>query len=86
MNNKVYTKFVYGYDRIEGTDDLVKNPKEDKMIRKMMRLKESGKSYGEIVNYLNRNKYRNKSGNKFSRGNVYGILNRRIKENYSYVG
>ena len=85
-NNKVYTKSVYGFDRVEGTDDLVKNQKEDKMIRKMIRLKESGKSYGEIVNYLNRNKYRNKSGNKFSRGNVYGILNRRINENYSYVG
>jgi DNA invertase Pin-like site-specific DNA recombinase len=85
-NNKVYTKSVYGFDRVEGTDDLVKNQKEDKMIRKMIRLKESGKSYGEIVNYLNRNKYRNKSGNKFSRGNVYGILNRRIDKNYSYVG
>ena len=85
-NNKVYTKSVYGFDRVEGTDDLVKNQKEDKMIRKMIRLKESGKSYGEIVNYLNRNKYRNKSGNKFSRGNVYGILNRRINKNYSYVG
>ena len=85
-NNKVYTKSVYGFDRVEGTDDLVKNQKEDKMIRKMIRLKESGKSYGEIVNYLNRNKYRNKSGNKFSRGNVYGILKRRNNENYSYVG
>ncbi len=83
-SNKVYTKSVYGFDRVG--DDLIENPKEDKMIRKMMRLKDSGKSYGEIVNYLNRNKYRNKSGNKFSRGNVYGILNRRIKENYSYCG
>ena len=52
----------------------------------MVRLKESGKSYGEIMNYLNRNKYRNKSGNKFSRGNVYGILKRRIDKNYTYVG
>jgi len=85
-NNKVYTKFVYGFDRVEGTADLIKNEKENKMIRKMLRLKGNGKSYGEIVNYLNRNKYRNKSGNKFTRGNVYGILNRRIKENYSYVG
>jgi len=83
-SNKVYTKSVYGFDRVG--DDLVENLKEEKMIRKMMRLKNSGKSYGEIVNYLNRNKYRNKSGNKFSRGNVYGILNRRIKENYSYCG
>ena len=86
MNNKVYTKFVYGFDREDGTDDLIKNEKENKMIRKMLRLKDSGSSYGEIVNYLNRNKYRNKSGNKFSRGNVYGILKRRNNENYSYVG
>ena len=85
-NNKVYTKSVYGFDRVEGTDDLIKNEKENKMIRKMLRLKDSGRSYGEIVNYLNRNKYRNKSGNKFSRGNVYGILKRRNNENYSYVG
>jgi len=85
-NNKVYTKSVYGFDRVEGTDDLIKNEKENKMIRKMLRLKDSGRSYGEIVNYLNRNKYRNKSGNKFTRGNIYGILNRRINENYSYVG
>jgi len=85
-NNKVYTKSVYGFDRVEGTDDLIENEKENKMIRKMLRLKDSGRSYGEIVNYLNRNKYRNKSGNKFSRGNVYGILKRRINENYSYVG
>ena len=85
-NNKVYTKSVYGFDRVEGTDDLIENEKENKMIRKMLRLKDSGSSYGEIVNYLNRNKYRNKSGNKFSRGNVYGILNRRIDKNYSYVG
>jgi DNA invertase Pin-like site-specific DNA recombinase len=85
-NNKVYTKSVYGFDRVEGTDDLIENEKENKMIRKMLRLKDSGRSYGEIVNYLNRNKYRNKSGNKFSRGNVYGILKRRNNENYSYVG
>ena len=85
-NNKVYTKSVYGFDRVDGTDDLIENEKENKMIRKMLRLKDSGRSYGEIVNYLNRNKYRNKSGNKFSRGNVYGILKRRNNENYSYVG
>jgi DNA invertase Pin-like site-specific DNA recombinase len=85
-NNKVYTKSVYGFDRVDGTDDLIENEKENKMIKKMLRLKDSGRSYGEIVNYLNRNKYRNKSGNKFSRGNVYGILKRRNNENYSYVG
>ena len=83
-NNKVYSKIPYGFDRVG--DDLVENSKEGKMIRKMMRLRNSGKSYGEIVDYLNRNRYKNKSGNKFSRGNVYGILNRRIKENYSYLG
>lgn len=83
-NNQVYTKSVYGFDRVG--NNLIENPKEEKMIRKMVRLKESGKSYGEIMNYLNRNKYRNKSGNKFSRGNVYGILKRRIDKNYTYVG
>ena len=83
-NNQVYTKSVYGFDRVG--NNLIENPKEEKMIRKMVRLKESGKSYGEIMNYLNRNKYRKKSGNKFSRGNVYGILKRRIDKNYTYVG
>ena len=83
-NNKVYSKIPYGYDRVG--DDLVENSKEGKMIRKMMRLRNSGKSYGEIVDYLNRNRYKNKSGNKFSRGNVSWLINSRLKENYSYIG
>jgi len=83
-NNKVYSKIPYGYDRVG--DDLVENSKEDKMIRKMMRLRNSGKSYGEIVDYLNRNRYKNKSGNKFSRGNVSWLISSRLKENYSYIG
>ena len=83
-NNKVYSKIPYGFDRVG--DDLVENSKEEKMIRKMMRLRNSGKSYGEIVDYLNRNRYKNKSGNKFSRGNVSWLINSRLKENYSYIG
>tara|TARA_Y100000310_G_scaffold207716_1_gene208240 strand:- start:109 stop:801 length:693 start_codon:yes stop_codon:yes gene_type:complete len=83
-NKKVYSKIPYGYDRVG--DDLVENSKEEKMIRKMLRLRNSGKSYGEIVDYLNRNRYKNKSGNKFSRGNVSWLINSRLKENYSYIG
>jgi len=83
-NNKVYSKIPYGFDRVG--DDLVKNSKEEKMIRKMMRLRNSGKSYGEIVDYLNRNRYKNKSGNKFTRGNVSWLIRSRLEENYSYIG
>ena len=74
-NNKVYSKTPYGKNRVG--DDLVENPKEMKMIKKLIRLKKNGSSYGEITDFLNRNRYKTKKGGKFSRGNVYQIINSR---------
>ena len=82
-NKKVYSKIPYGYDRVG--DNLIENPKEEKMIRKMMRLRKGGKSYGDIVNYLNRNRYKNKSGKRFTRGNVSWLINSRLSENQNYI-
>ncbi len=82
-NKKVYSKIPYGYDRVG--DNLIENPKEEKMIRKIMRLKKGGKSYGDIVNYLNRNRYKNKSGKRFTRGNVSWLINSRLSENQNYI-
>ena len=67
-------------DCVDGKN-LIPNPKEDKLIRKMIRLRNNNLSYGEITFYLNRNRYKNKSGGKFTRGNVSGILRSRINGN-----
>ena len=75
-NGKVYSPTPYGFDRIG--DDLIENPKELKLMKKLIRLRSKGTSYGEITNYLNRNRYKTKSGTKFSKGNVYQIINSRI--------
>jgi len=77
QSNKIYGKIPYGMDCVDGKN-LIPNPKEDKLIRKMIRLRNKNFSYGEITSYLNRNRYKNKSGGKFTRGNVSGILRSRI--------
>ena len=79
QNNKVYSKLPYGFDRVG--DDLIENPKEKKLMRKIVRLKKSGSSYGQITDYLNRNRYKTKSGTKWTRGNVFGVLKSRMNEN-----
>ena len=78
-NNKVYSPTPYGFDRVG--DDLIENPKEMKLMKKLIRLRKNGSSYGEITDFLNRNRYKTKSGKKFSRGNVYQIINTRIDYN-----
>ena len=59
----------------------IENPKEKKLMRKIVRLKKSGSSYGQITDYLNRNRYKTKSGTKWTRGNVFGVLKSRMNEN-----
>ena len=82
-NNKVYSPTPYGFDRVG--DDLIENPKEMKLLKKLIRLRKKGSSYGEITDFLNRNRYKTKSGKKFSRGNVYKIINRRMNTEQTYV-
>mgnify|MGYP003123483916 CR=1 FL=1 len=71
-NNKVYSPTPYGFDR-DG-DDLIENPKEIKLLRKMLRLRNDGMSYGLISKYLKRNKYKTKKGGDWTRQNVCNII------------
>ena len=76
QNGKVYSPTPYGFNRVG--DDLIENPKEKKLMKKLLRLRNKGTSYGEITNFLNRNRYKTKNGKKFTKGNVYQIINSRI--------
>ena len=71
-NNKVYSPTPYGFDRVG--DDLVENKKEKRLLRKMLKLKNGGMSYGDVSNYLSKNRHKNKSGGKWTRENVYSVM------------
>ncbi len=71
-NGKVYSKIPFGFDR-DG-DDLVENKKEKRLLRKILKLKNDGMSYGDVSNYLSKNRHKNKSGGKWTRENVYSVL------------
>ena len=71
-NGKVYSKTPFGYDRVG--NDLVENKKEKRLLRKMLRLKKNGFSYGYVSKYLTKNRHKNKSGGKWTRENVYSVL------------
>ncbi len=76
-SGKVYSPTPFGYNR--ENENLVENPKEKRLLRKMFRLKENGNSYGDISKYLTRNRYKTKSGKKWSRENVYSVMKTYIK-------
>ena len=67
-----YTKSVLGFDF--HNKKMVVNEKEQKVIRKMFKMYESGSGYTDIANHLNRNGYSIKNGNSFSRSYVSSIL------------
>jgi len=71
-NGIKYTKSVFGFDTKNGM--MVVNEKEQKLIRKMFKMKNDGLGFTEISNHLNRNGYSIKNGNSFSRSYVSGIL------------
>jgi site-specific DNA recombinase len=62
ITNKPYSNDLYGYDKVDG--NLVENPSEMKMIRKVQRLHKLGYSYCEIAKYLNDKGYKTKRGGK----------------------
>ena len=68
LNNKRYTKSVYGYDFVNGK--MVENQRELLMLKKIKMLRGKGKSYNEIKDYLNRNGYKKKNNTEFNRDNV----------------
>jgi len=76
-NGKVYSKTPFGYDRVG--NDLVENKKEKRLLRKMLRLKENGKSYGDVSKYLTKNRHKTKSNGKWTRENVYSVMKTFIK-------
>ena len=71
-NGKVYSPTPFGFDRVG--DNLIENKKEKRLLRKMLRLKENGKSYGDVSKYLTKNRHKTKSGGKWTRENVYSVL------------
>ena len=76
-NGKVYSPTPFGFDRVG--DDLVENKKEKRLLRKMLRLKENGNSYGDVSKYLTKNRHKTKNGGKWTRQNVYSVLKTFVK-------
>jgi|TARA_B100001971_G_scaffold171499_1_gene163850 site-specific DNA recombinase len=72
-----YTKSVFGFDF--HNKDMVINEREQKLIRKMFKMYESGKGYTEISNHLNKQGHKIKNGNPFSRSYVRNILSNKQK-------
>ena len=72
MNGKVYSRTPYGYESKDGM--LIENPLEQRVLRKIKRLRTKGDSYNSISKFLNRNKYTTKMGKKFTKENVYSLL------------
>ena len=56
-------------------NDLVENPTEMKMVRKIKSLKGKGFNVSQITKYLNRNNYKPKRGKEFYRSGVSYLLN-----------
>jgi len=82
-NGKVYSRTPYGFDRDD--DELVENSYEQKVLRKINRLRDKGNSYLSVSRFLNRNNHLTKMGKKWSKENVYSLLkiNRNVIGKYS---
>ena len=76
-NGNKYTKSLLGFDVENGK--MVVNEKEQKIIRKMFKMYESGSGYTEIANHLNKQGHTIKNGNQFSRSYVRNILQNKQK-------
>jgi len=84
-NLKPYCREVYGFDRVG--DKLVPNEVEQRMIKKVLMLRtKKDYSYGQIVTYLQKNKYKSKKNTDISRNSVVGIVkNHSQNNNYSSI-
>jgi len=78
-NNKVYSPTPYGFDRVG--DDLIENQKETRLLNKMIKLRNTGMSYGNIEKYLKRNRHKTKSGVFWTRQNICNV----IKKHTQYI-
>ena len=77
QNGKVYSPTPFGFDRVG--NDLVENKKEKRLLRKMLKLKNGGMSYGDVSKYLTKNRHKTKSGGKWTRQNVYSVIKTFVK-------
>ena len=76
-----YTRATYGYDFVKGK--MIANEKEQFMLKKIERLKLQGKSYNEIKDFLNRNKYTRKNGTDWNRDSVIKLIKNTLKNDCS---
>ncbi len=72
VNGKVYGRTPFGYDTNDGV--LIENEYEQKILRKMYKLRNKGESFLSISRFLNRNKHTTKMGKKFTKDNVRILL------------
>ena len=79
-NGKVYSRTPYGFDKVGS--ELVENSYEQKVLRKINKLRKKGESYLSISRFLNRNNHKTKMGKKWSKENVYSLL----KMNRNVIG
>ena len=70
------------HDRVD--NKLVPNEVEQRMIEKVLTLRHNkGYSYGEIVKFLQRNSYTNKSNQEITRNSVVGII-KNLDQNHTF--
>ena len=71
-NGKVYSRTPFGFESENG--ELIENEYEQKVLRKMYKLRSKGESYLFVSRFLNRNNHTTKTGKKFTKENVYSLL------------
>jgi len=75
MTNKPYSNDLYGFDKVDGK--LVENVTEQKMIKKIVKLKRLGYTIHEIVKYVNSKGFKTKRGGKrFYYNTIKSILSK----------
>ena len=67
-NGKVYSRTPFGFESEKG--ELIENEYEQKVLRKMYKLRNKGESYLSISRFLNRNNHITKMGKKFTKDNL----------------
>ena len=80
-NGLKYTRTTYGYDMINGK--MVINLTEQRMLKKVAKMKSNGKSYQEITDFVNRNGYVRKNKTKWNRNSMIKLVKTRIKNDNS---
>lgn len=72
QHHKVFNHAPYGFD-IKG-DDLIPNAAEQKVIRRILKLHEAGKTYRDIAAALNKSGVKTKLGKTWQPGTIHALL------------